>query len=108
LEFGENPAAGAAREAAEEVGLFGGSFSFLAITNDIFEEKHFLTIWFSATGPDHWEPRQTSDEVAEKAGVLCFASGFRSAAAAGDIASISSINLSLSEASAFALPEDRC
>ena len=63
LEFGESPATCAKREAQEEVGYQGGDFSFLALTNDIFEERHFVTIWMIASAGPAWEATETSEEV---------------------------------------------
>jgi len=65
LEFGESPATCAKREAQEEVGYQGGDFSFLALTNDIFEDRHFVTIWMIASADPAWEVTESSDEVME-------------------------------------------
>ena len=67
LEFGESPATCAKREAQEEVGYQGGDFSFLALTNDVFEDRHFVTIWMLATADPAWEVTVTSEEVMESA-----------------------------------------
>jgi 8-oxo-dGTP diphosphatase len=49
LDFGESPAACAAREAAEETGASIGPPRFRAITNDVFDEtRHYVTIWMEA------------------------------------------------------------
>ena len=50
LDFGETPAACAARETEEETGVRVSGLRFVAITNDIFEAtgKHYLTIWMRA------------------------------------------------------------
>ena len=67
LEFGESPAICAKREAQEEVGYQGGDFSFLALTNDIFEDRHFVTVWMIGSADPAWEVTETSDEVMESA-----------------------------------------
>jgi 8-oxo-dGTP diphosphatase len=69
LEFGEELAACAGREAEEEVGYQGGEFSFLALTNDIFETRHFVTVWMIGEADAGWKPG-TSDEVVETAWFL--------------------------------------
>ena len=50
LDFGEDPAVCAAREAEEETGVTIGSAHFLGVTNDVFaaEGKHYVTLWFEA------------------------------------------------------------
>lgn len=50
LDFGESPAACAARETAEETGVEITDIAFWAITNDIHPdgEKHNVTIWMTA------------------------------------------------------------
>ena len=50
LDFGEEPAVCAAREAQEETGVAIGPPRLLGITNDVFEEtgKHYITLWFEA------------------------------------------------------------
>lgn len=47
LDPGESPAACAARETAEEIGIAPTRVEFVALTNDIFPEagKHYVTIW---------------------------------------------------------------
>jgi len=51
LESGERPEACAVREAAEETGLVLDGVTFLGVTNDVFEdERHYVTLWFVATG----------------------------------------------------------
>ncbi len=51
LELGERPAACAVREAAEEPGLVLDGVTFIGVTNDVFEdERHYVTLWFAATG----------------------------------------------------------
>ena len=65
LEFGESFFLCAQREAEEEVGYRGGVFSFLALTNDIFEARHFVTIWMISAAPPAWTVPNISDEVME-------------------------------------------
>lgn len=50
LDFGEDPAACAAREAEEETGVTLGPARFVGVTNDVFEAegKHYVTLWFEA------------------------------------------------------------
>jgi 8-oxo-dGTP diphosphatase len=50
LDWGEEPAAAAARELEEETGIVGAP-SFFAYTNDVFEseERHYVTL-LRATG----------------------------------------------------------
>jgi len=47
LDFGETPAECAARETEEETGLRVSKIEFVAVTNDVFEERgrHYVTIW---------------------------------------------------------------
>lgn len=47
LDFGEDPARCARREAIEETGLKLDEISFVAVTNDVMEDrdKHYVTIW---------------------------------------------------------------
>jgi 8-oxo-dGTP diphosphatase len=47
LDFGESPAACAAREALEETGVVVSNVRFVAITNDLLDDvgKHYLTVW---------------------------------------------------------------
>ncbi len=47
LDFGETPAAGATRETFEETGVRVRYVEFVAITNDLMEDrgKHYITIW---------------------------------------------------------------
>lgn len=47
LDFGESPAACAARETLEETGVSVVNVEFVAITNDVLEDvdKHYVTIW---------------------------------------------------------------
>jgi 8-oxo-dGTP diphosphatase len=50
LDFGESPADCAVRETLEESGIRVFNVEFVAITNDVFEErgKHYVTIWMRA------------------------------------------------------------
>ena len=49
LDFGEEPAACAIREAAEETGLRVERVSFVGVTNDLFgADRHYVTLWFVA------------------------------------------------------------
>jgi len=50
LDFGEEPAACASREAEEETGVKVGPARFVGLTNDVFdaENKHYVTLWFEA------------------------------------------------------------
>lgn len=50
LDFGEDPAACAAREAEEETGVRIGPARLIGVTNDVFEReaKHYVTLWFEA------------------------------------------------------------
>jgi 8-oxo-dGTP diphosphatase len=50
LDFGEDPADCAAREAREETAVEVGPRRFAGVTNDVFpnESKHFVTLWFEA------------------------------------------------------------
>jgi 8-oxo-dGTP diphosphatase len=51
LDFGEDPAACAVREAAEETGLTVRKVVFAGVTNDVFDaERHYITLWFAADG----------------------------------------------------------
>lgn len=49
LDFGEHPAACAAREAAEETGVAIAEPVFVGFTNDVFESgRHYVTLWYVA------------------------------------------------------------
>jgi 8-oxo-dGTP diphosphatase len=48
LDPGESVEACAARETFEEVGLSVSNVRFGAITNDVFEQRHYVTIWMVA------------------------------------------------------------
>lgn len=68
LDFGEDPAACAARETLEETGVRVSNVSFLGLTNDVFEAtgRHYVTIWMrSATesGDAHVAAPGEIDEV---------------------------------------------
>ena len=67
LEFGEEPADCARREAKEEVGVDVGEVTFRSITNDLFVEegKHYITLWMSARITDGEPTVAARDEVAE-------------------------------------------
>jgi len=45
LGYCESLEACAARETQEEIGITISDVTFLAITNDVFEEQHYVTIW---------------------------------------------------------------
>lgn len=69
LDFGEDPASCAAREAAEETGVEVGSPRFVGLTNDVFEAegRHYVTLWFEAE-PQAGEARvRAGDELSEVA-----------------------------------------
>jgi len=72
LEFGESPAACAARETAEETGVRVSNVDFVAITNDVMAEagKHYITIWMRA---DADESTPVIGDPAEVAAVEWFA-----------------------------------
>jgi 8-oxo-dGTP diphosphatase len=48
LDFGESPAAAAARETLEETGVRVRDVAFVAITNDVMHDarRHYVTLWF--------------------------------------------------------------
>ncbi len=48
LEFGESWKAAAARETEEETGVKVKNIRTLAVTNDIFADKHSISIWLEA------------------------------------------------------------
>lgn len=50
LDYGEDPAVCAAREAEEETGVSIGPAHFAGVTNDVFEPegRHYVTLWFEA------------------------------------------------------------
>jgi 8-oxo-dGTP diphosphatase len=63
LDFGETPAACAARETHEETGVRVMNVEFVAITNDILDDvdKHYVTIWMRA------EPETTDARIGDAA-----------------------------------------
>lgn len=67
LEYGEEPAECARREAREEVGVEVGEVTFRAVTNDVFEveDKHYITLWMSGRITDGEPSVAAEDEVAE-------------------------------------------
>ena len=67
LDFGETPAACAARETEEETGVRVSCLQFVAITNDLFEAtgKHYITIWMRAESSVGDPVIGTPGEVAE-------------------------------------------
>lgn len=52
LEFGETFEACAAREVLEETGLSVGALKVVSLTNDIFNDKHYVTIILAGDCPD--------------------------------------------------------
>lgn len=50
LDYAEDPAACAVREAREELGVDVTHVKFLAVTSDVFDESglHYITVWFTA------------------------------------------------------------
>jgi 8-oxo-dGTP diphosphatase len=69
LEFGEDPAVCAAREAAEETGVTVGTSRFVGVTNDVFgdEGKHYVTLWFEADYAAGEPTVRAHDELTEVA-----------------------------------------
>jgi 8-oxo-dGTP diphosphatase len=67
LDFGESPAECAARETLEEAGVRVTNAEFVAITNDVFEErgKHYVTIWMSAEPESNEVTIHDSAEIAD-------------------------------------------
>lgn len=67
LDFGEDPASCAAREAAEETGVEVGTPRFVGLTNDVFEPeaKHYLTLWFEADLVGGEAQVRAADELSE-------------------------------------------
>jgi 8-oxo-dGTP diphosphatase len=65
LDFGEDPAACAAREAAEETGVSIGPARFAGVTSDLFEAegKHYVTLWFEAERESGDAARLADDEL---------------------------------------------
>lgn len=54
LDFGETPAACAARETEEETGIRVSGLELVAVTNDVLEEqgRHYVTIWMRGEPDD--------------------------------------------------------
>jgi 8-oxo-dGTP diphosphatase len=66
LEFGENPADCARREAFEETGLRVADVRFLGVTSDLFDEsRHYITLWFEATDVDGEASLLAPEEMSE-------------------------------------------
>ena len=66
LDFGEDPADCARREAAEETGLRVGEVRFLGVTSDIFDtHRHYITLWFEATNVDGEATLSAPEEMSE-------------------------------------------
>lgn len=69
LDFGEAPAACAARETREETGIAVTNIRFMGITNDRFAyrgERHYVTLWFAADyaeGDTHVAAPREADAV---------------------------------------------
>lgn len=66
LEFGETPEACAARELAEETGLYASHFTAAPWTNDWFaaEHKHYITL-FMVTQQAQGEPQRCEPDKCE-------------------------------------------
>ena len=69
LDFGEEPAACAAREVDEETGIAVGAPRFVGVTNDVFEAegKHYVTLWFEASYAAGEPTVRAADELTEVA-----------------------------------------
>ncbi|MGI8480342.1 MAG: nucleotide triphosphate diphosphatase NUDT15 [Gaiellaceae bacterium] len=69
LDFGEEPAACAARESEEETGVEVGTPRFVGLTNDVFEAetKHYITLWFEAEHVRGEAHARADDELSEVA-----------------------------------------
>jgi len=67
LDFGESPAACAARETLEEAGVIVTNIDFVAVTNDVLEDlgKHYVTIWMRGDTDASTTSVQDSNEIAE-------------------------------------------
>ena len=67
LDFGEDPAACAARETEEETGLGVCSLRFIGVTNDVFgsEGRHYVTLWYEADASSGEARFETPEEHAE-------------------------------------------
>jgi len=69
LDFGEDPALCAAREAEEETGVEMDTPRFVGLTNDVFEaeNKHYVTLWFEAKHVRGEAHARAEDELSEVA-----------------------------------------
>jgi len=67
LDFGEEPAACAARESEEETGVEADTPRFIGLTTDVFESenKHDLTLWFEAEHVQGEPHVRSPDELSE-------------------------------------------
>ena len=67
LDFGESPAAAAAREALEETGVVVANVRFVAITNDVLTDvdKHYVTVWMRGDAAGTELTIHDSEEIAE-------------------------------------------
>lgn len=67
LDFGEDPAACAAREANEETGVEVTAPRFVGLTSDVFEDdgRHYVTLWFEADYSSGEVEVRAEDELAE-------------------------------------------
>ena len=67
LDFGEQPAACAAREVREETGVAVDAVRFVGATNDVFEveSKHYMTLWFEADYADGDAYVRADDELSD-------------------------------------------
>jgi 8-oxo-dGTP diphosphatase len=67
LDFGESPAAAAARETLEETGVLVRNVEFVAITNDVMNDacRHFVTLWFRATAESATIAVRDTEEITE-------------------------------------------
>lgn len=67
LDFGETPAACAARETEEETGIRVADLELVAITNDVFEERgaHYVTLWMRGETDDDEIVIGDAAEIAE-------------------------------------------
>jgi 8-oxo-dGTP diphosphatase len=66
LDYGETPAAAAARETLEETGVVVRSAEFFALTNDVIEEvgRHYITIWMKC------QPETTNIVIGDAAEIV--------------------------------------